>query len=167
MIYRSNNMCVFGKDSIAMNRSGLVSLCNSNNWVTLDVNGDFTVPGAAFKPAGGLWSSSSDRRLKHNIVSANTIMCEDLVRTLDLKKFMWNDAMNSADKNQLGFVAQEVEEFMPKSVLTRNMHGLNDCKLLDVSQIQMSVYGALKRCIERIDDLEAELAALKLNLCRV
>jgi hypothetical protein len=159
-IYRANNLCVFGRDSAATNRGGLVSLCNNNEWVTLAGNGDFTITGAAFKPGGGSWTATSDRRLKHDITTANTIMCEDLVRTLDLKKFTWNDEMNSADKNQLGFIAQEVEEFMPKSVLTRNMYDIEDCKLLDVSQLQMSMYGALKRCIERIDNLETKLAAL-------
>jgi hypothetical protein len=156
-VSRNRDACMFGRKSTLTTQSNVVTMCNSNNFVTLSATGDFTVPGDAFKPGGGSWTSSSDRRLKSNIQTANMIMCENIVRNLDLKRFTWNTDFNPlvTDRTQLGFIAQEVEEFLPKSVLTREFEGLPDCKLLDVSQITMIMYGVLKRCMTRIDDLEA------------
>jgi hypothetical protein len=156
-VSRNRDACMFGRKSTLTTQSNVVTMCNSNNFVTLSATGDFTVPGDAFKPGGGSWTSSSDRRLKSNIQPANTILCENIVRNLDLKRFTWNADFNPlvTDRTQLGFIAQEVEEFLPKSVLTREFEGLPDCKLLDVSQITMIMYGVLKRCMTRIDDLEA------------
>ena len=115
----------------------------------------------AFKPGGGSWTATSDRRLKHDITLANALVCENLVRSLPLKRFTWDEIVTTGgDKSQLGFIAQDVEQFMPKSVVTRDMFGLEDCKLLDVSQINFAMYGALQRCIQRIDALEKTVAAL-------
>jgi hypothetical protein len=77
------------------------------------------------------------------------------MRNLDLKRFTWNDGETARDRTQLGFIAQEVEEILPKAVVTREFANISDCKLLDTSQIMMTMYGALKRCISRIDELEA------------
>jgi hypothetical protein len=86
------------------------------------------------------------------------MMCEDVMRKLDLKRFTWNETKTERDRTQLGFIAQEVEEILPKSVYTREFSNIPDCKLLDTSQITMAMYGALKRCITRIDELENILA---------
>jgi hypothetical protein len=150
---------MFGRKSTLINKGNVVTMCNSNNFVTLEANGDFTVPGNAFKPGGGSWTPS-DRRLKSNIHIANTILCENIVRKLDLKRFTWNDDFSpmTIDRTQLGFIAQEVEELLPKSVMTKEADGLKDRKYIDTTQITMFMYGALKRCMGRIDELEAILA---------
>jgi len=157
IINRGNNMSVFGRTSNVISKSNLVSICNAGNFVTLAENGDFTAPGAAYKLTAGGWLASSDRRLKSNIHIANTILCENIVRNLDLKRFTWNNDFNplELDRTQLGFIAQEVEEFLPKSVTTKEAQGLADSKFLDPSQIMMVMYGALRRCMERVDELEA------------
>ena len=36
----------------------------------------------------------------------------------------------TGETNQIGFIAQDVEQFMPKSLVTRDIFGLEDCKLL-------------------------------------
>ena len=87
-------------------------------------------------------------------------MCEDLVRNLELKRYTWKDNVPGKDRTQLGWIAQEVKEYLPKSVVECDWMGLADCNTLDASQISMCVYGALKRCILRIDELETKLAVL-------
>jgi hypothetical protein len=156
------NLAVLGQHSTLTNRSNEVVLANSNNFLSLATNGDITITGStAFKPGGGSWTATSDRRLKHDIALANSLMCENLVRSLPLKRFTWDEIVTTGgDKSQLGFIAQDAEQFMPKSVVTRDMFGLEDCKLLDVSQINFAMYGALQRCIRRIDDLEKTVASL-------
>jgi hypothetical protein len=159
-VNRGNTACVFGRNSTITNKSNLVTLCNSNNFLTLDERGNLTITGSdATKNGGSInWITTSDRRLKSNIHLANTITCENFMRKLDLKRFTWNDNETVRDKTQLGFIAQEVEELLPKSVSTREFANIPDCKLLDTSQIMMTMYGALKRCISRIDELEKVLA---------
>ena len=91
---------------------------------------------------------------------ANAVTCENILKNLNLKRFTWNEDFNPqvVDRTQLGFIAQEVEEYLPKSISTVQYAGIDDCKLIDLSQIHMIMYGALKRSIERIDELEAILA---------
>ena len=159
-IDRGNTACVLGRNSLITNKSNLVTLCNSNNFLTLDERGNLTITGSdATKNGGSInWITTSDKRLKSNIHVANTITCENFMRKLDLKRFTWNDNETVRDRTQLGFIAQEVEKLLPKSVSTREFANIPDCKLLDTSQIMMTMYGALKRCITRIDELENVLA---------
>jgi hypothetical protein len=157
-----NRLSAFGHNSTLSNRNNQVVLANNDNYLSLAANGDITITGVnAFKPGGGSWTATSDRRLKHDITLANSLVCENLVRSLPLKRFTWDEIVTTGgDKSQLGFIAQDVEQFMPKSVVTRDMFGLEDCKLLDVSQVNFAMYGALQRCIQRIDDLEKTVASL-------
>ena len=136
------------------------SLFSNNAYATIYGNGAFVVSGEAYKAVAGSWAGTSDRRLKSNIQLANTIMCENIMKNLDLKRYTWNDDFNPIikDRTQLGFIAQEVEEYLPKAISTTQYEGLDDCKLIDISQIHMIMYGALKRSIGRIDELEAILA---------
>jgi hypothetical protein len=156
------NLVLLGQNTTLSGRSQQVLLTNNGQVFALLANGDVSMTGAnAFKPGGGSWTATSDRRLKHDITLANALVCENLVRSLPLKRFTWDEIVTTGgDKSQLGFIAQDVENFMPKSVVTRDMFGLEDCKLLDVSQINFAMYGALQRCIQRIDDLEKTVAAL-------
>jgi hypothetical protein len=156
------NLAVLGQNSTLSNRSNEVVLANGGNVLSLAANGDITITGVnAIKPGGGSWTATSDRRLKHDITLANSLVCENLVRLLPLKRFTWDKIVTTeGDKSQLGFIAQDVEKFMPKSVVTRDMFGIEDCKLLDVSQVNFAMYGALQRCIQRIDDLEKTVASL-------
>ena len=107
-------------------------------------------------------------RLKKNIRVANLSLCENIVRNLDLSRFTWNDDFNPTveDRSQLGFIAQEVEKFLPKSIVTQNYADIPDCKLLDATQISMVMYGVLKRSITRIDELETQIDELKGILAR-
>jgi hypothetical protein len=156
------NLTLLGQNSSISGRSNQVILANNGQVFALFANGDVSMTGVnAFKPGGGSWTATSDRRLKNDITIANALVCENLVRSLPLKRFTWDNMVpTGGDKNQLGFIAQDVEQFMPKSVVTRDIFGLEDCKLLDMSQIHFAMYGALQRSIQRIDELEAKLAAL-------
>jgi hypothetical protein len=69
------------------------------------------------------------------------------------------------DRNKLGWIAQEVEEVLPKSLFTvqhelANGYVLNDCKLLEPSQIYASMFGAMKKLIEKVEILEAKVKEL-------
>lgn len=79
---------------------------------------------SAAKPgAGGLWTVSSDERLKENIEFANLQTCFENVKGLKLKRFTFKQEVFSErqikDRTQLGFIAQEVEPIFPKAI-TKN-----------------------------------------------
>jgi hypothetical protein len=161
-IGRGTNAVIVGKSSsgnLIRNYEGQVCLVNEGARASLHGNGAFQITSSlAIKPGGGSWTATSDRRLKANIISANVITCENLIRNLDLKRYTWDDQVPGDDRTQLGWIAQEVEQYLPKAIVKKNLYGLEDCHLLDSSQITMAMYGALKRCISRIDELESVVA---------
>ena len=73
----------------------------------------------SFKPTDNLWNSSSDSRLKSNIITASIDTCYNNVKSLPLKHFKWNSEVmygEVEDKHVLGWIAQDVKEVLPKAV---------------------------------------------------
>jgi hypothetical protein len=112
---------------------------------------------------------SSDVRLKSNIVLADLNICYDVIKSLELKRFRFGESVYTdeqcPDRNKLGWIAQEVEEVLPKSILTvqhelANGYVMNDCKLLEPSQIYASMFGAMKKLIQKVEILEAKVKEL-------
>ena len=121
---------------------------------------------SAAKPTSSSWTISSDRRLKNNIVDADMDICYNDIKNLQLRKFTWNDkyieAHSIEDTTNLGFIAQEVELLYPKSVTTKiglnDKYGLEDVKSVDKDQLIMSLFGATKKLMEKVESLEAKLS---------
>lgn len=107
---------------------------------------DLSTDGAR-KAATSTWTTGSDERIKQNIVSANLARCAEIVDALDLKYFKWKDDMSSQDKHSLGWIAQEVQEFFPKSVDVSPAHGIDDFHSLNSDQLIKVLYGAIKHTI--------------------
>jgi hypothetical protein len=126
----------------------------------LDVNG------VASKPGGGSWTSSSDERIKQNIVAADLTRCYSTVKALQLKYFEWNpDYYNETiirDRHHIGFIAQEVKSLFPKAVtiIPQNM-GLSSFHMLDVDQIFKAHFGATQKLIEKVEALEQQNSTLQ------
>jgi hypothetical protein len=83
------------------------------------------------------------------------------VKTLALKRFRFDESVYTdeqcPDRNKLGWIAQEVEEVLPKSLFTvehelANGYVLNDCRLLEPSQIYASTFGAVKKLIQKSEE---------------
>lgn len=107
---------------------------------------DLSTDGAR-KAATSTWTTGSDERIKQNIVSANLARCAEIVDALDLKYFKWKDDVSSQDKHSLGWIAQEVQEFFPKSVDASPAHGIDDFHNLNSDQLIKVLYGAIKHTI--------------------
>lgn len=104
---------------------------------------------SAGKPSTSTWTVTSDQRLKDNIIDANLDRCYDIVKQIPLRRFTWNSIMTSeydiADKNKLGWIAQEVEKVFPKAVIYKDMMGFKDCRTLDSDQLYAVVYGSVQK----------------------
>lgn len=123
---------------------------------------------SAGKPGGGSWSDSSDIRLKEEITVADYSLCLNNIRNLELKRWKWKDDIdqtfspkNMPDRHMLGWVAQDIEQIMPKSVDIKNTFGISDCRWKNNDQIYAMTYGALKAVINIVDNQESLIAAQK------
>jgi hypothetical protein len=108
------------------------------------------------------WTTVSDRRIKENIVKASYEKCLDNVKNIELYRFNFkNDVVNTNDMNQLGFIAQEVQNVYPKAVevnMIQDKTGeIPDLLSLNTTQIKYTLYGAVKHLLEKIEILEKKL----------
>ena len=120
------------------------------------------------------WSQTSDRRIKENIEGASYDKCYENIHKINLYRFNYIKEFKTGnqDTNQLGFIAQEIEDIFPKSVFTNsyNSDELNipDMRSIDVGQINYALYGAVKKLIKMNNDKELRLKRLEdlLNIRR-
>jgi hypothetical protein len=123
------------------------------------------------------WSIASDRRIKTDITEANYKLCYDNINSLSLNRYKFKEGIqgiSNKDKYRLGYIAQDVEKIFPKNIITKPMSIYNDeenkieiiedCLSIDTDQIQMSLYGAFKHMITKIEDLEHQTSNLLVKL---
>ncbi len=137
--------------------TGNVGIGKSNiGAFTLDVATD-----RAWKPTTNTWLTGSDRRLKANIELANLDECVNVIRNVPLKRFEWNMGQPVDDTKVIGWIAQDVQQYLPKAVNTCELNGLQDALSLDPDQLIKMMYGALQKALDRIDALETRVATLE------
>jgi hypothetical protein len=154
--YSSNNTNVY--------HMGRVGIGTTSPEYQLDVRGFiFTSVGGYTQTGSENWVVQSDRRIKENIVRASYEKCLDNVKKIELYNFNFKDnCVNTNDKNQLGFIAQEVQQVYPKAVEVGRMtldnnQGINDLLTLNTTQIKYTLYGAVKNLIERVENIESRV----------
>jgi hypothetical protein len=125
-----------------------------------------TTAGAITNPTGtASWNTGSDRRIKENIERASYDKCFDNINKLELNRFNYIDGFNtvSRDNKQLGFIAQEVYDIFPKAISSHEYNtdtlSIPDLLSIDVSQINYSLYGAVKKLIKINEEDEKELSS--------
>ena len=114
------------------------------------------------------WTVPSDHRIKENIVKADLKTCYDNVKNINLYRYNFIDAFEtgSNDKNKLGYIAQEVEKYFPKATY-RQKKRLNDKRevpdllSIDVEQINLSLYGAVKQLIKIVEKQNKRIKTLE------
>jgi len=114
-----------------------------------------------YNPTGSpQWSTTSDRRIKENIEKASYDICYDNINKLDLYRFNYIKDFNNVNKDlrQLGFIAQEVQDIFPKAVSSQSFNNTDvsipDLLSIDITQINYSLYGAVKKLIELSENKE-------------
>jgi hypothetical protein len=115
--------------------------------------------GAITNPTGtASWTTTSDRRIKENIERASYDKCYESINKLELNRFNYIKGFNTVNRDitQLGFIAQEVKEIFPKSVF-ENIYindniNISNLHSIDITQINYSLYGTVKKLIEKVDN---------------
>jgi hypothetical protein len=120
---------------------------------------------SAAKPSTNTWTVSSDERLKTNIELANLDMCYNTIKSIPLKRYTWRDDVYTSeqvpDRSKLGWIAQDVEQVIPKAVEQRNMLGYSDCRTLNSDQLIASLYGCVQKLMLTVEQLQTEVDILK------
>jgi hypothetical protein len=158
--YSSNNTNVY--------HMGRVGIGTTSPEYQLDVRG------AIYSSTGGYtsstltkWSVLSDRRIKENIVKASYDKCLENVKNIELYNFNFKDnCVNTNDRHQLGFIAQEVQQVYPKAVEVGKMivnleQKIDDLLTLNITQIDYTLYGAVKSLIEKIENIKIKMEHIK------
>ena len=121
--------------------------------------------GEAFKASGSSWVTLSDRILKNNVQDANLDICYKNIKELPLRRFgyeqMFIDKANIYDKHVLGFIAQEVSTIFPKAVQPVRGYGFSTLLGLNQEQIQLSLFGTVKKLMKDKEDLESRFSTLE------
>ena len=123
---------------------------------------------SAGKPTTNTWTISSDVRLKEDIQSADYDQCYNDIKLLDLKYFGWKpeyiEYHSVKDHHKIGFIADDVEQVYPKAVQVVSVGttgyldiGITEgdtMKTLNTDLIINGMFGALKKVIEKIENIE-------------
>ena len=118
------------------------------------------------------FTSASDKRVKDNIEKASYNICYENINNLELYRFNYINNFNNINKDnkQLGFIAQEVIEYFPKAVYSNNYINadinIGNLLSIDVSQINYTLYGAVKKLMAMNEDKEARIKRLE-NLLNI
>ena len=157
----------------------------TQNFVGIGINPNYQLElaqNSAAKPTSNTWTISSDARLKENIVDADLDICYNVVKILPLRRFTWKKEFYpdgiQKDRNSVGFIANEVQAIYPKAVnvlekqqfLVKRAETTEDnaefvelknVLNLDIDQIYKTMYGCIKKLIEKIEILEQKVKILE------
>jgi hypothetical protein len=123
---------------------GNVGIGTTQPRFTLEVNG------SAGKPGGGMWTNSSDLRLKRNVQP----LPGALQKLLKLRgvSYQWQEPEKHGNLagEQMGLVAQEVEEVFPEWVST-NTDGFKDLTIRGLEALVVEAFRDLNNRIEALE----------------
>jgi hypothetical protein len=147
---------------------GSVGIGTKSPEYSLDVRGSiYSSLGGYTSSALTKWSVLSDRRIKENIVKASYDKCLENVKNIELYNFNFKDnCVNTNDRHQLGFIAQEVQQVYPKAVEVSKMilnleEKIDDLLTLNITQIDYTLYGAVKSLIEKMENIKIKMEQIK------
>jgi hypothetical protein len=111
------------------------------------------------------YTGISDAKLKENIVDASSQWSD--IKALKVRKYNFKEETGQETHTQIGLVAQEVEQISPGLVFEtpdRDADGNETgevTKGVNYSVLYMKAVKALQEAMERIETLEAKVAALE------
>jgi len=141
---------------------GSVGIGTTSPEYSLDVRGTIHTSVGGYTQTGSEnWIIQSDRRIKENIVKASYEKCLENIKKIELYNFNFKENyVNTNDRNQLGFIAQEVQEVYPKAVIVRPDDRIEDLLTVNTTQIKYTLYGAVKSLIDKVENLEMRVDKL-------
>jgi hypothetical protein len=133
-------------EKMILTSTGDLGIGTNSPSAKLDVNGDIKATGdvEAF--------TSSDKRLKDNIVNIDKPI--DKISKIGGYTYEWNDKSDKeTGKKDIGVIAQEIEEFLPELVQTRE----NGYKAVKYDKIVALLIEGMKEQDKKITDLQSQI----------
>jgi alpha-tubulin suppressor-like RCC1 family protein len=142
--------------------SGSLGIGSSNPLYSIESHGViYSSAGGITGNASTYWTTVSDRRIKSNIEFASNEICFENVKNIDLYNFNYI----GKDNKQYGFIAQEVAKYYPKAIKTEskkiNEVIIDDLMSLDLSQVNYTLFGAVKHIFNEINDIKKQIGMIK------
>lgn len=158
------NVNVISANSIAAGSIGLGATSSLSASVELFLTTDGSV-----KQTTTTWQTGSDYRIKTNIMPASLSICYSTIDGLQLRRYTWDPLYfpDIEDRNVIGFIAQDVEKILPKSILIAPAHGFDDYKFLNVDQIYKMHIGATQAVGLAINEIEMRINKLEQKLSSI
>jgi hypothetical protein len=130
---------------------------------------EFDWQGGAFNALNtSSWTVACDQRIKENIVKADLKTCYDNIKNINLYRFNYIDAFETAstDKNKLGYIAQQVKKHFPKATFKiknrlKDKREIPDLLTVDVEQVNLTLYGAVKQLIKIVEKQNKRIKTLE------
>ena len=153
---------VFGSDGITAQVFASAATDGTNDWGFVNINGPggIQLDGNSGNITAVSVTQTSDKRAKRNILNLDN----SLSNTLRLRgvSYQWEDKTKS-QRNQIGVIAQEVEEIYPEFVHT-DEEGM---KSVNYAQMTAVLIEAIKELNAKVENLENENSSLKASLDEV
>jgi hypothetical protein len=120
-----------------------------------------------------VWNNTSDRRIKTNIAEVDDALC--LIKQLKPSTFSYTEQyiehVKKTNENYsittddvlYGFIAQDIEELVPSCIHDSNEHidDIEHIKDINIHNLNIILFKAVKELAEQVDDLTARIAALE------
>lgn len=108
-------------------------------------------------PTSGAWAYSSDIRLKKNIQPLKSPL--ECILKLNPVRYDWKTDPDSKNGKQIGFIAQELEKYLPELVDT----DLDGMKSITYSTLTSVLTGAVQEQQKQIEELNERISSLENN----
>jgi hypothetical protein len=174
-IKNNGSTVIFGQNSIIASTAAGADATSANaiftgyysasSTTSLGNNCVFITSNGNLYNINGTYGTISDAKLKENIVDASSQWND--VKALQVRNFNFKEGQTH---RQLGFIAQEVEQVSPGLVtesLDRDEDGNETgevTKQVNLSVLYIKAVKALQEAMERIEQLESEMAEVKAQL---
>lgn len=156
-LYAPNgDLVIGGIATIAGHNQGNLAIHCTSGAVQSDLYGS-----AIYTPNGNVvtndcfannFINTSDAELKTGITTSKIGL--DVILGLAPKAFRWKSA---PEKEQLGLIAQEVQEILPQAVSTTDGGGVHEPRMgIDYAAITTALVGAIQQLKEEIDELKGK-----------
>jgi hypothetical protein len=150
------------RERITIDYNGYVGISCNTPYYELDVNGTINAFSAVLSNGVAL---SSDRRIKKDIIAADLSLCYNNFLSLPLRRFQFISSFSETknDKSQIGFIADEISTFFPRSIYeTRtSVGGFSTINSVNYEQIQMSHYGASQYMAQLLQQQNSTLQGMQ------
>jgi hypothetical protein len=154
-----------GSDELGSNKLYIANSSTSSPLIYGDydlnyarINGDFYVTVEAYKPGGGEWVASSDIRLKNVLEPFKKGLTEVLGLNPVFYNYKEGNSRNLPSTNEyIGFVAQDVQQYIPEAVSTGKDGYLN----LDMHVINVALVNAVKEQQRQIESQQEQINRLE------